>query len=156
MNAEMIAERLGTPDALQRRSTGDWLVVPDLDVRAMAELLLAGESRFITLTVIPEGQRFRFVYHWDVDGVLLNIVTHLDDRSAVSIADILPAADWVEREVRDYYAIEFSGRSETPTLMLQEGDEPGLFTRTTKLGRDADPADIGWSDTAELPTEEDR
>jgi NADH:ubiquinone oxidoreductase subunit C len=156
MNADVIAERLGAPDVPQRRSDGDWLVVPDLDVRAMAELLLGNESRFVTFTVIPEGERFRFVYHWDLDGVLLNITTHVDGLAATSIADILPAADWVEREARDYYALDFAGRSETPTLMLQDGDEPGLFSRTAKLGRDADPADTGWSDTTALPTEEDR
>ena len=39
------------------------------------------------------------------------------------VADLLPPADWVEREVRDYYALEFLGRDDTPALMLREGDE---------------------------------
>jgi hypothetical protein len=155
MNTDVIAGRLGASGAPQHRADGDWLVVPDLDVRAMAEFLLDAESRFVTFTVIPEGERFRFVYHWDVDGALLNITTHVDGLAATSIADILPAADWVEREARDYYAIDFTGRSETPTLMLQDGDEPGLFSRTAKLGRDADPADTGWSDAPTPCTSEE-
>jgi NADH:ubiquinone oxidoreductase subunit C len=156
MNADAIADRLGAPHKPERRTDGDWLLVPDLDVRAMVGLMAENESRFVTMTVIPEGDRFRFVYHWDVEGGLLNVTTHVDGAVATSIADILPAADWVERETRDYYALEFAGRSETPALMLQENDEPGLFTRTAAMGRDADPADTGWSDTASPRTEEDR
>jgi NADH:ubiquinone oxidoreductase subunit C len=38
-------------------------------------------------------------------------------------------ADWAEREARDYYAVTFSGRASTPTLMLREGDEPGVLLR---------------------------
>jgi hypothetical protein len=58
-----------------------------------------------------------------------------------SLVAICPAADWVEREVRDYYGLEFAGRDVTPPLMLREGDERALFVRTQALGRDADPAD---------------
>jgi Ni,Fe-hydrogenase III large subunit len=58
-----------------------------------------------------------------------------------SIAAVCPAADWVEREVRDYYGLDFMGRDDTPPLMLREGDERALFVRTQALGRDADPAD---------------
>lgn len=156
MNAEAIAGRLGSATKYEHHTDGDWLTVPDLDVRAMAKLMLDNESRFITFTVIPEGEAHRFVYHWDVEDELLNVVTHVADKTVKSIADIWPAADWIERETRDYYAFEFEGRAETPALMLQDGDEPGLFSRTCKLGRDTDPANIGWSDAPDLPTEEDQ
>jgi Ni,Fe-hydrogenase III component G len=57
-----------------------------------------------------------------------------------TIADLLPGADWAEREIRDYYGVEFAGREATPTLMLRPGDPAGLFTATRALGRDTDPA----------------
>ena len=156
MNAEAIADRLGTATEHERRSDGEWLTVPDLNVRAMARLMLDNESRFITLTAIPEDEAYRFVYHWDVEGIVLNVTTRVVDGRATSMADIWPAADWVEREVRDYYALEFEGRAETPTLMLRAGDRPGLFSRTSEMGRDKDPADTGWSDAPDAPKEEDR
>lgn len=156
MNADAIADRLGAPHKLEHRPDGDWLVVPELDARAMANLMSRNESRFVTMTVIPEGKGFRFVYHWDVDGGLLNVITHIDGSVAMSMADILPGADWVERELRDYYALEFAGRTETPPLMLQDADAPGLFSRTATVGRDADPADTGWSDTTDSGMEESR
>jgi len=156
MNADAIAERLGAPHKPERRIDGDWLAVPGLDIRAMVELMSGAESRFVTMTAIPEHGGFRLIYHWDVDDVLLNVSTHIEGVLVPSIADILPAADWVERELRDYYALEFAGRDETPALMLMDGDEPGLFSRTAAMGRDADPADTGWSDVSVSGTEEDR
>jgi len=98
--------------------------------------------RLITLTAVPDSTgAYRVIYHWDVDGVVVNISVLVAGGRIASIADILPAADWVEREIRDYYALEFGGRAETPTLMLREGDEPGLFSRTCELGNECDPAE---------------
>ena len=125
------------------------MTIPDFDVRSMAQLMIENESRFVTLTVIPEGDGFRFIYHWDVEGELLYVTTPIAGNVATSIVDIWPAADWVEREVRDYYAVEFAGRAETPPLMLQDGDEPGLFSRTDEHRR-RDPAETGWSDASQL------
>jgi NADH:ubiquinone oxidoreductase subunit C len=144
MNASAIASRLSSTAKRERRADAEWMTIPDLDVRAMAQLMLENESRFVTLTVIPEGDGFRFIYHWDVEGELLCVTTPIAGNVATSIVDIWPAADWVEREVRDYYAVEFSGRAETPPLMLQDGDEPGFFNRTCEISDD--PAKTGWSD----------
>jgi Ni,Fe-hydrogenase III component G len=145
MDAKTIADKLGKATSHENRSDGIWLTIPDLDVRAMAQLMIDNESRFVTMTAVPQTDGLRFIYHWDVDNVLLNVSVPIVNGVAMSIADILPAADWIEREARDYYAVEFEGRSETPTLMLRDGDQPGLFSRTVGMCRDADPADIDWS-----------
>lgn len=141
MNADSILHMLELGSAAEHRSDGRWVDVPDLDVRDMAGLMRTHEVRFVTLTGTPDGDGgYRLIYHWDADGELLNIATTVSDGLIATIADIWPAADWVERELRDYYALEFEGRTETPTLMLLEGDEPGLFSRTCTVGRDSDPA----------------
>jgi NADH-quinone oxidoreductase subunit C len=148
MDAKAIAEKLGKATSHEQRHDGLWLTIPDLDVRAMAQLMIDNESRFVTMTALLDGGGLRFIYHWDVDGALLNVSMPIVNNVAMSIADILPAADWIEREARDYYAVTFEGRSETPPLMLLDDDEPGLFSRTADTCRDADPADIGWSPSA--------
>jgi len=141
MTAEAIIQLLDSAAVIEQRRDGYWVTMPELDVRAMAELMLAHGVRLITLTAMPDPSGgLRVMYHWDVDDALVNISTTVTNGSIPTVADILPAADWVEREIRDYYALEFEGRAETPTLMLQDGDEPGLFSRTCKLGKDTDPA----------------
>ena len=142
MNAEAIAQLLGSDAVIERRRDGYWVTTPDLDVHRMAELMLENGIRLITLTAMPDASEgLRVMYHWDVDDALLTVSTTVTDGCIPTISDILPAADWVEREIRDYYALEFGGRADTPTLMLQDGDEPGLFSRTCKLGKDTDPAE---------------
>jgi NADH:ubiquinone oxidoreductase subunit C len=143
MDAETILHELDESGAYERKSDGYWAAWPGLEVRAMAELMRAQGARLVTLTALPDSAGgFHVIYHWDVDSTLVNISTTAASGSIPTIADILPAADWAEREIRDYYAIEFEGRGETPTLMLREGDEPGLFSRTCDLGTDTDPAEI--------------
>ena len=141
MDAEAILTGLRADSGWQRRRDGCWAEVDHLDPRAMTRLLSKAEARWVTLTVMPAGAGFRLIYHWDLDGVLLNIATTIAGARVESIADLLPAAEWVEREMHDYYALEFLGRDETPALMLRPGDEPGLFSRTHELGRDVDPAE---------------
>jgi Ni,Fe-hydrogenase III component G len=125
-----------------RNGGGYWTTVADLDVRAMATLMHEREVRLITLTARPDPDGgYRLIYHWDTGDAVLNIATTVTTESgAPTIADLIPGADWAEREIRDYYDLDFTGRNATPTLMLHPGDPAGLFSRTSELGRDADPA----------------
>jgi len=149
MEPETILESLRVTAAWEVRGDGHWVEAPDLDVREMARLLLSIEARWVTLTVSPAPDGgFRLLYHWDLAGRLLTIADTISGKRTESIADIWPAADWAEREAGDYYALEFAGRDALPTLMLRPEDEPGLFSRTQELGRDADPADAARIDTA--------
>lgn len=141
MHVEEVLRELNPRGTAERRSTGLWADWPDLDVRAMADLMRRHRIRLVTLTAVPLTENtLRLIYHWDADGQLLSLATTVAAGHIPSISDILPAADWVEREIRDYYGPEFDGRDSTPPLMLREGDPPGLFTRTRTQGRQADPA----------------
>ena len=147
MDADQILVELAVAAAWETRRDALWVEAPGLDVTAMAHLMRGVEARWVTLTVSPvPGGGFRLIYHWDLEGQLLDIVTYSTGPLVTSVADVWPAADWVEREVRDYYALEFEGRDDTSALMLRPGDEPGLFSRTQDLGRDADPADADRTD----------
>ena len=135
-------QALGFEAVAEHRPDGCWAVVPDLDVRVMATWMLDNGVRLITLTGLqtPRGD-VRVIYHWDADGTPINVSTVVKSGTIPTISDIMPAADWVEREIRDYYALEFEGRAETEPLMLCSDDEPGLFSRTRTLGKKEDPAD---------------
>ena len=141
MHAEELLRELDPYAPYEFRTTGYWADWADLDVRAMAELMRRRRVRLVTVTATPvTGVALRLIYHWDVDGDLINLATTVSSGHIPTISDILPAADWVEREIRDYYGPEFDGRETTPPLMLREGDPPGLFTRTRGQGTVSDPA----------------
>ncbi len=89
-------------------------------------------SRLITITQfmrIPETPT------WHITGILLRnlyVVCSAEDNIFVSICEVCPGADWVEREIRDYYAVTFLGQSEHNPLMLRAHDPAGVFLPVEK------------------------
>ena len=128
MDLEEIRECLGNIKAWVKRSEAWWLENPNLDVEKMACLMVETGARLVTVTAsrAPAGE-FHMIYHWDLQGQLLNFVTITHQTTLPSIASICPAADWIEREIHDYFAVNFAGR-ELPTLVLSEQDPPGIFS----------------------------
>ncbi len=118
-----------------REERGSWwldctdLAAPGFDARKLAEIMLAQQARFVTITAIEQpGGGFRMDYHWDLDGKLLTFLLTTQANTIASISDLCPAADWTEREIHDYFAVEFSGRATAP-LMLRAEDKPGINLR---------------------------
>jgi Ni,Fe-hydrogenase III component G len=142
MDVEEVLHALDADGTFDRNAGGYWARWPQLDVRAMARSMRDREVRLVTITARPDPDiGFRIIYHWDAGATVVNISTRVTaDGGVPTIADLIPGADWAEREIRDYYGLEFHGRVETPTLMLREGDPAGLFTRTAEVARDIDPA----------------
>ena len=128
MDIEEIRERLGNMEARVNKSEAWWLETPSLDVEKMARLMVETGARLVTVTASRAREdEFRVIYHWDLQGRLLNFVTITNRTTLPSITSICPAADWIEREIHDYFAVNFAGR-ELPTLVLSEQDPPGIFS----------------------------
>ncbi len=115
------------------RADGWWLSVPSSLIQDVARSMLKAQARFVTILALPDpANGMRLSWHWDVGGVLLSVQSHLaKDMPVPSIIETYPGADWAERETRDYYAIAFAGRLDTPTLMLRDGDKPGVLLCNT-------------------------
>ena len=128
MDIEEIRERLGNMEAWVKKSEAWWLETLSLDVEKMARVMVETGARLVTVTASRAREdEFRVIYHWDLQGRLLNFVTITHQATLPSIASICPAADWIEREIHDYFAVNFAGR-ELPTLVLSEQDRPGIFS----------------------------
>ena len=114
-----------------QRADGWWLRIPLDQIRAVARLMREGGARFAALVAreIKAGA-LHLSWHWDFQGTLLSVETELAPGVSVpSIVDIYPGADWAEREARDYFAVTFAERADTPPLMLRDGDTPGILLR---------------------------
>jgi len=129
MNAVGLRETIA--GAWSERAGGFWLRVHAHEVRGAARAMLEGGARLSALVTTPgEGGALRLWWSWDDAGTLLSVEIALAEGAAApSIVDIYPGADWAEREARDYYAVRFDGRADTPPLMLREGDAPGVLLR---------------------------
>jgi len=122
-----LADELGVTAEWEEHHGSFWLKPESVDVREMAQWMNAHDARLITIAAmeLPDGGGIRMDYHWDVNGTLATVATTADNRTAATISDLCQAADWIEREIREYFAIEFTGRECAP-LFLRPGTQPGI------------------------------
>jgi hypothetical protein len=127
---ESIAEKLGIATPWVEKDDVHWLEPGTVSVRTLAQAMNAVEARFITITAyqLPGDEGFRLEYHWDLDGQLLGFPFLLTGNTIESIYDLCEAADWIEREVHEGFAVDFIGREYEP-LQLRAGDKPGFNLR---------------------------
>jgi len=99
-----------------------------MDVRAVAQKMLALEGRFVAITATERpDHEIRLDYQWDLNGNLLSFVAATtDNKKIASIVDLSPGADWAERETYEYFAVEFTGRATLEPLMLRAGQDVGV------------------------------
>jgi len=127
MDLDGIPSAIGAAGTWEKRADGWRLDVPGADPAVMARAMLDAGARLVTMTAIsvPEGE-FRVIYHWDVEGRLLNTAVMTKEETLPSISAITPAADWIEREIHDYFAVKFTGR-DLPPIFLAPEDPAGAL-----------------------------
>lgn len=104
-----------------------WLDTPEnFDLRAITARLIELQARFVAITATPEAEAIRLDYQWDLNGQLLSFKVPCASKLIASIVDLVPGADWAERETYEYFAVEFIGRTSMEPLMLRTGDPVGV------------------------------
>ena len=113
-------------------------VVIEIPAEMLQEVVsvLLNQFDFTHLTAITVQVRKDHNDHFDVQynfwkGTGLTLLIKLEKESAVlrSLTDIIPGADFYEREAAEMFGIQFTHRVETPPLLLPDdwdGDPPML------------------------------
>ena len=85
-------------------------------------LLEAYHLRFITLTAVDNGLDIELMYHFSVDGIVVTLRTVIPKETSQigTISDIVPAAEFIEREVAELFGISFEGHLRTTNLVLPD------------------------------------
>jgi NADH:ubiquinone oxidoreductase subunit C len=124
---EKIRAELGLAANWEQKNGSQWIAPASLEVHRMAEFMLSCDARFVTIAAmeLPGDGGIRMDYHWDMNGELLTFTTMAAEKTVVSIHDVCPAADWIEREIHEYFAVDFTGREYEP-LMLRAGEKAGV------------------------------
>jgi NADH:ubiquinone oxidoreductase subunit C len=127
---DSIREKLGIAEPWVESRGTHWLNPGALSIRDVAKAMNEVQARFVTITAyqLPGDDGFRLEYHWDLEGRLLGFPFVITGNSIESIWDLCEAVDWIEREVHEGFAIDFTGRAYEP-LLLREGDKPGVNLR---------------------------
>ncbi|GAP13652.1 NADH:ubiquinone oxidoreductase 27 kD subunit [Longilinea arvoryzae] len=123
-----LIESLPGATSLAQRRDGWWMTAPDLDVLEMARKMKEWKARFSTMTgaMISENET-AVIYHFCLDCQAYNLKVYTKGNSLPSISNILPAADWIEREIQDLYRVQFKDHPHPERLIRSLQTEPGLF-----------------------------
>ncbi|MEM2971219.1 MAG: NADH-quinone oxidoreductase subunit C [Candidatus Bathyarchaeia archaeon] len=76
--------------------------------------------RFMTLSTIDHGLDFEFLHHFHLGGTVLTLrsVKPKEDNTLETIADLIPAANFIEREVSDLFGIKIVNHPQPQHLIL--------------------------------------
>lgn len=113
---------------ITQQRDGYWMVAPDLDVVALAKAMSQWGARLSTMTgsMLPDEET-AVMYHFFLDNKGINFKVFTHKNKIASISPVLPAAEWIEREITDLFKVEFEGHPHPERLIRPLQLEPGLM-----------------------------
>ena len=129
---EKIEAEIGCQCEVYQDITGeDALFIPVENLQAVIGVLREDFGCY-HLSAITAQQResqrgeIELIYHfWHSKGLSLLLRLPANDPKVASIIDMIPGADFYEREAAEMYGITFTGREETPRLLLPDEWDQG-------------------------------
>jgi Ni,Fe-hydrogenase III component G len=101
-------------------------VLIDVDAEDIKESILAllqcEGRRFVTIVAVDNGLDIELLYTFSLDGVLvaLRAAVRKETGRIDTIAQIVPGAEFVEKEVSELFGIEFVGHARRANLVLPD------------------------------------
>lgn len=86
----------------------------------LAEILQTMNARVCMITAYEKEGEHELVYHFDLNGVMLNLKLHVSDKCVPSITPLFKSADWTERELCEIYGITVENHPNPKRLFLDD------------------------------------
>jgi Ni,Fe-hydrogenase III component G len=109
-----------------------YVTVRPEDVREFGRMLFEDfGARFATASGMDVGQQLEVLYHFPYDevGLVVNLRVRTPKTEAVlpSLTPVVPAAEWIEREISDLVGIRFEGHPRPERLILSDDWPEGVY-----------------------------
>lgn len=99
-------------------------------VEVTGKLIGMEGSRLVTATGIDARDGIDILYHWAIEppGVIITIkaIATRPDLAIDSIANVVPAGNWIEREMHDLLGANFTGHPDMRRLVLDDSWPEGV------------------------------
>ena len=106
-------------------------VDPARTVEVAEQMIAMAGSRLATATGIDVRDGVDMLYHWafEPEGVVvtLKILAARPEMTLPSITNIVPAADWIEREIFTLLGVDFEGHPDLRRLNLDDSWPEGVY-----------------------------
>ncbi len=88
----------------------------------ISTLLGACRPRFITLSAVDKGLDIELLYHFSVESIVVTLRTTIPKETSQveTMVDIVPAAEFIEKEVSELFGVSFEGHPRTTNLLLPD------------------------------------
>lgn len=129
-HAELIAALAKIPGSAppEQRSDGLWIDAPLLDVEAMAREMQALGCRLVTMTGIArDNGEATIIYHYARHREMVNFKARTTNGAIQSITRLVRPASWIEREIHDFFAVDFIGHPNLTPLIRPPELKDGFF-----------------------------
>ncbi len=128
--SELIARLTTIPGSAQIEERGDglWISAPQLDVEAMAREMKALGCRLVTMTGLARDDgETTIIYHYARRHDAINFKTVTSGGAIPSLARMVRPASWIEREIHDFFAVDFVGHPNLVPLLRPPELKDGFF-----------------------------
>lgn len=89
------------------------------------------ECRFVTATIMQEGERIEIFYHFSQDEngqvISIHVELPLEDPKIESLSNLTHATNWIEREMHELYGVEFINHPKMEPLISEGNWEKDEF-----------------------------
>jgi len=114
-----------------RRRRGFARIDPARTVEVAGKMIALAGSRLATATGIDVRDGIDVLYHWAFEPagvvVTLKVLAARPDMEVESIANVVPAANWIEREMHDLLGVNFRNHPDMRRLILDDSWPEGVY-----------------------------
>jgi Ni,Fe-hydrogenase III component G len=119
-------------DILERSKKRIYITVAKEDAKEVVKYLFTDMgARFSMATGIDTRIGIEILYHmaFDKNGTVVSIMTLVPkpELKMPTFTDIIPAAEWIEREIHEMLGVDFIGHPRLERLLLPDDWEEGVY-----------------------------
>ncbi|MCJ7720574.1 MAG: NADH-quinone oxidoreductase subunit C [Candidatus Hadarchaeum sp.] len=121
---------VGVLDVISQKRKTSVTIEPSI-IRQVVQALLEHQPRFVIIAAVDLGMDIELIYHFDVEGKLVVVRTKIakEYNQIDTIVDLMPAAEWAEKEAAELFGINFSAHPNSGHFVLPKdwpSDKPPL------------------------------
>ncbi|MFB6291669.1 MAG: NADH-quinone oxidoreductase subunit C [Candidatus Bipolaricaulia bacterium] len=122
-----LSGRFGWKLGNTKESEGRLYLTPEPEIldELIEEIFEENNGRLATISCVDEESQFKLLYHFALDheGFITTVKLPVDkdgDPSTESIANQIPGAEWIEREIMEMFGVDFHNHPAKKRLLKAE------------------------------------
>lgn len=120
-NLTTITQKLGLSCHFEAHHESLWCELSDKTLFfQLAEIFQTLNARVCMITAYTKDDAHELVYHFDIEGIMINVTLRILDSCVLSITPLFKSADWTERELSELYGIQLLNHPNPKRLFLDE------------------------------------